>query len=424
MKQNKIPRNEYIIKPKGKTNPYKDDVVYTNLGQWKYPGQVTKIPSNQITMQGVNYPVHGIDDTGYSQMMYPGMDYTFPGESVTEYPMQFPFGGIHTKTDTHMANGGWLDTYDEGGNNPVTTPAATSATTSEKALKEEKNYDTLFNYLQEKKRVEAVRNKAAEIAANKAKSANPSTRTNLSYIKNGAYYCNTHTGECFQDAGATTPAGKKVPVIPGNLQWDSEMKKLGFDWADTPQPGDIAREQLYRTMDYQGNPLSPGWYTSHSGVVTKGGDDVMIGNAPGGARDKYVNQPVNKMTGGRDSKDVHMRYQRYVGNLPGMQQDYDSIMRNLNNEPMSSATPSYDITTPLEERDIIPQTPLKYGGWLDDEQFRRGGQKGLKNFTSKNVYTSINDIMLRNEKVFGPAGKRRFKPGLKYKDGGWLDNMY
>jgi hypothetical protein len=115
MKQNKIPRNEYIIKPKGKTNPYKDDVVYTNLGQWKYPGQVTKIPSNQITMQGVDYPVQGIDDTGYSQMMYPGMDYTFPGESVTEYPMQFPFGGIHTKTDTHMANGGWLDSYLPGG---------------------------------------------------------------------------------------------------------------------------------------------------------------------------------------------------------------------------------------------------------------------------------------------------------------------
>jgi hypothetical protein len=118
MKQNKIPRNEYIIKPKGKTNPYKDDVVYTNLGQWKYPGQVTKIPSNQITMQGVDYPVQGIDDTGYSQMMYPGMDYTFPGEYVTEYPMQFPFGGIHTKTDTHMATGGWLDSYEPGGEKP------------------------------------------------------------------------------------------------------------------------------------------------------------------------------------------------------------------------------------------------------------------------------------------------------------------
>lgn len=87
MKQNKIPRNEYIRKPAGKTNPYKHDVLYTNLGQWKYPGQVTRIPSNDITMQGVPYPVYGEDDLGYGQMMYPGMDYTFPGQYVTEIPM-------------------------------------------------------------------------------------------------------------------------------------------------------------------------------------------------------------------------------------------------------------------------------------------------------------------------------------------------
>ena len=139
MKQNKIPRNEYIIKPKGKTNPYKDDVVYTNLGQWKYPGQVTKIPSNQITMQGVNYPVQGIDDTGYSQMMYPGMDYTFPGEYVTEYPMQFPFGGIHTKTDTHMATGGWLDNLDKAQFGKILSKPLTFLTKTEMLAKPGRN---------------------------------------------------------------------------------------------------------------------------------------------------------------------------------------------------------------------------------------------------------------------------------------------
>ena len=87
MKQNKIPRNEYIRKPVGKTNPYKEDVIYSNLGQWKYPGQVTRIPSGDITMQGVPYPVYGEDNLGYSQMMYPGMDYQFPGQYVTEIPM-------------------------------------------------------------------------------------------------------------------------------------------------------------------------------------------------------------------------------------------------------------------------------------------------------------------------------------------------
>ena len=64
------------------------------------------------------------------------------------------------------------------------------------------------------------------------------------------------------------------------------------------------------------------------------------------------------------------------------------------------------------------------GGWLDDEEFRRGGQKGLKKFTSKNIATSVNDIMMRNVTLFGPAGKKRYKPGLKFKNGGgWLDNI-
>lgn len=70
-----------------KPNPYKDDILYTEQGQWEFPGQPTRIPSNDITMEGVPYPVYGIDNTGYEQMMYPGEDYTFPGDYVDEYPM-------------------------------------------------------------------------------------------------------------------------------------------------------------------------------------------------------------------------------------------------------------------------------------------------------------------------------------------------
>ena len=61
--------------------------IVTNEGQWKYPGQPTLIPSNEITMQGVDFPVLGIDDTGHSQMMMPGADYSFPGSMVYELPM-------------------------------------------------------------------------------------------------------------------------------------------------------------------------------------------------------------------------------------------------------------------------------------------------------------------------------------------------
>jgi hypothetical protein len=87
-----------------KPNPYKHDVITDLAGQWKYPGQVTKVPSGDITMQGVPYPVFGVDNLGNSQMMYPGANYTFPGQSVTEYPI--------------IKSGGWLDKYVTGGPSP------------------------------------------------------------------------------------------------------------------------------------------------------------------------------------------------------------------------------------------------------------------------------------------------------------------
>jgi len=67
--------------------------IISPLGQWAYPGEVTIIPSSDITMKGVNYPVLGIDDLGNQQMMMPGQDYTFPGNYVTEIP-QMGKGGL------------------------------------------------------------------------------------------------------------------------------------------------------------------------------------------------------------------------------------------------------------------------------------------------------------------------------------------
>lgn len=67
--------------------------IISPLGQWAYPGEVTVIPSNSITMKGVNYPVLGIDDLGNQQMMMPGGEYTFPGNYVTEIP-QMGKGGL------------------------------------------------------------------------------------------------------------------------------------------------------------------------------------------------------------------------------------------------------------------------------------------------------------------------------------------
>ena len=78
-----------------KTISKNGSVIKDDMGQWAHPGEVTEIGSNDITMQGVDYPVLGVSDTGDTKMMQPGEDYKFKGKKVTEFPM--------------MQNGGWLD---------------------------------------------------------------------------------------------------------------------------------------------------------------------------------------------------------------------------------------------------------------------------------------------------------------------------
>ena len=75
----------------------KGGVIKDDRGQWAHPGEITEIGSNQITMQGVDYPVLGISDKGDTQMMFPGEEYKFKGKKVTEFPMK--------------KNGGWLEKY-------------------------------------------------------------------------------------------------------------------------------------------------------------------------------------------------------------------------------------------------------------------------------------------------------------------------
>ena len=45
------------------------------------------IPSGEITMKNVDFPVLGVDNEGNSKEMQPGEDYSFPGDTVLEFPM-------------------------------------------------------------------------------------------------------------------------------------------------------------------------------------------------------------------------------------------------------------------------------------------------------------------------------------------------
>jgi hypothetical protein len=84
-----------------KPNPYKDDIILSNEGQWKYPGEVTRIPSNEITMEDVPYMVWAQPNVGPGIMMEPGEDYYFDNaDYVDEYPQIAKQGGALKKNNT------------------------------------------------------------------------------------------------------------------------------------------------------------------------------------------------------------------------------------------------------------------------------------------------------------------------------------
>ncbi len=46
------------------------------------------IPSGDITMKGVKFPVKGTDNLGNTKIMQPGKNYKFKGSSVLEVPLK------------------------------------------------------------------------------------------------------------------------------------------------------------------------------------------------------------------------------------------------------------------------------------------------------------------------------------------------
>jgi hypothetical protein len=83
-------------------------LIEDNGGQWNHPGDITRIRSKNITMQGVPYPVYAIPNKGKGGIMYPGENYFFPkADYVDEYPMM-KSGGQHGGLDRWFAEK-WVD---------------------------------------------------------------------------------------------------------------------------------------------------------------------------------------------------------------------------------------------------------------------------------------------------------------------------
>lgn len=66
------------------------EIKTTPYGQWEFPGEITKIPSNRITMKDVPQALLGISNTGEKRIMLPEEEHTFKNATeVTEVPLSF-----------------------------------------------------------------------------------------------------------------------------------------------------------------------------------------------------------------------------------------------------------------------------------------------------------------------------------------------
>ena len=76
-----------------KNNPFsKRNIKVSTTGYKRDSADVNEdellIPSGEITMKGVDFPVKGEDNLGNVKMMQPGKDYSFPGSKVLETPVK------------------------------------------------------------------------------------------------------------------------------------------------------------------------------------------------------------------------------------------------------------------------------------------------------------------------------------------------
>lgn len=219
----------------------------------------------------------------------------------------------------------------------------------------------------ERKRVEEVRRKVIEVAKKKDKLNSP-TRTDLSYIKQGEYYCNTHTCEAFQDAGATTPSGKKVPVIPGNIQWEGMAQSLGYVPVTNFEPGDVVQEKVFRTEDYNGRKINHGkgsFVPAHSMIYAGRNDkgENLYYNSPGGVRGNYELNPETELVHGRPKSEYKMSGFRYVGNTPSLETELHQLQERLKETPLQPITPISVTSIPMENKEQMPiLAAMKHGG--------------------------------------------------------------
>ena len=210
--------------------------------------------------------------------------------------------------------------------------------------------------------------------------------------------------------------------------WDPEGQRK--------HPGQITR--------IPGNTMATTGYDIPLYVVPNIGDPKVVlpntGNHIFPNADYFTEYPIGKLVNTKKELDkpIHQYNQapNIVGGPNGINQwdGMKSIYKSFG--PMGLIDDISDIISPVwnKVKDSVDGEGIgsaggyKNGGWLDE--YKKGGQKlsndkGKNYDTSKNIQSSINQLLTRNYDLFGPGGKHLYNPNSKNKrpKRGWLDNL-
>lgn len=446
-----------------KSNPYSKDVIYDPKGQWAHPGEVTRIPGGNITMKGVPYPVLGIDDQGNEQLMLPGGRYDFPGAmNVTEYPQIAQKGRqVETKSrslldvasqfvpvyDTYLDWKSMLHGLSTGDKNEMYTGIlGLAAPFSGKALGNVVDYTTektlgknTADYNQQKR--ESIINMSQhdrEKLFSKyghggydawAKDGYPQLQEGgnagmIGMMKARMAYANEFGNPAAKRMVSPNPKTGMTPEGIGTHYMGAadnyavpKLQDRGnslLDYMEHPAPGpEDIRFESNEDADYFAEhykDIAPMMYNKK-----QMGGDISI--APINHQfTKHKTKWLDKQQSGGEPDVEKARAFLDEGSIYG--------------HPLSAAQIEHfsKIAGPMDEDGEFEDVEEDLTDLI--EEFRRGGVSPLqrtrskRSKTSKNIKTSVNKLMMRNQDLFGPSGRNVYDPNAKGESHKWLDKYH
>lgn len=220
----------------------------------------------------------------------------------------------------------------------------------------------------------------------------------------------------------------------GSIMRNDEMPQAKTGgWLDTMQDGGAASLQTVPTYI---SGKQENQYTPHKRLLAQAKANAEATNQYNATK-AFVNSAsffpgipgliANSLSGGMDYVEgnnaeaalqlVPGRVSRTINGASNLMTAKD--LYNYSSIPEESQASTLPYLTDEYKRNLFKPKSITYeefGG--DFDEMKRGGAiKGLHQFTSRNIKSSINKLMLRNEHLFGPGGKKIYAPNAK----NWLD---